>query len=60
MLDVTSRPSPDHSAPALQDAATASAERSAFSDASEALQRHRPPSPIWGDESEAEIGRAHV
>ena len=53
MLDVTSRPSPDHSAPALQDAATASAERSAFSDASEALQRHRPPSPIWGDESEA-------
>ena len=53
MLDVTSRPSPDHSAPALPDAATASAERSAFSDATEALQRHRPPSPIWGDESEA-------
>ena len=53
MLDVTSRPAPDHSAPALPDAATASAERSAFSDATEALQRHRPPSPIWGDESEA-------
>ncbi|WP_394216183.1 pyridoxal phosphate-dependent decarboxylase family protein [Brachybacterium vulturis] len=31
----------------------ASAERNAFSAASDALQSHREPSPIWGDEREA-------
>lgn len=45
MLVVIPEPAPSHPSPA--------AERSAFSDASDALQSHREPSPIWGDEREA-------
>jgi glutamate/tyrosine decarboxylase-like PLP-dependent enzyme len=45
-------PSPAPGAPAPQSPAP-SAEDSAFSRASDALQRHREPSEIWGDEREA-------
>ncbi|WP_396123372.1 pyridoxal phosphate-dependent decarboxylase family protein [Brachybacterium sp. p3-SID957] len=45
---------PPHHHPA-RDARTTShnQERTAFAQASDALQRHRPPSPVWGDEREA-------
>ncbi|MDN5900743.1 MAG: hypothetical protein L0H74_11820, partial [Brachybacterium sp.] len=63
MLDVMQKPAPSraHLSAAPDDSAArettagsaASAERSAFSDASDALQSHRELSQIWGDEREA-------
>lgn len=48
ILGVTQEPAHPHARPAA-----ASRERHAFADASDALQRHRTPSPVWGDEREA-------
>lgn len=48
-----SAPAPDGAAAPATPATPESSERSAFSRASDALQRHREPSEIWGDEREA-------
>ena len=56
MLSVMQTPAPrdPHSVDPARDAGNAGdAERTAFSEASDALQRHRDPSPVWGDEREA-------
>ena len=57
MQGVTTQPRhPDHAtdaAPTGGQPAPEHEERAAFAEASDALQRHREPSPVWGDERDA-------